>query len=173
MMKLSDEILNKYIDGELDYASLQHVNEILAASVEDRKKLKALLAIHNQLKAIKPDHVSDGFTDLLMKRLLSRRKALKEQKNFVLVISSVFIAALLVVIGLVIYSALSQGTDSQSSTNYSKYLIDFFQKLTSLIAQMFTGKGMSIFGSILSLGVLISGYFFFESIKASKQNFSK
>jgi len=50
MNLLSDEILNKYIDGDLDYASLKHVNEVLSSSVEDKKRLQALLAVHNQLK---------------------------------------------------------------------------------------------------------------------------
>ncbi len=173
MNKLSDEILNKYIDGDLDYSSLQHVNEVLASSHEDQKKLNALLALHNELKKIKEEQVADSFTELLMKRLQYRKKAFKEQRNFVLMISSIFITAILVVVGLVVYSALHQPSDSQISTSYSNYIISFFQSAATAITQIFSSKGISVFGSILSLGILISGYFFFENLKASKQNFSK
>ena len=55
MNKLSDEILNKYIDGELDHSSLLHVNEVLSNSLDDKKRLQALLVIHNELKKIKED----------------------------------------------------------------------------------------------------------------------
>lgn len=173
MNKLSDEILNKYIDGELDYSELKNVNEILAASAEDKKRLDVLLSLHTKLKNITAENVSEGFTEALMKKLLSRKKSQREQKNFVLVISSIFAAAILVVVGMVVYSAFSQGSDSQTSVSYSKHLVTFFQSLSSMITQMFTSRGISIFGSILSLGVLISGYYFFENLKASKQNLSK
>ena len=173
MNLLSDDILNKYIDGELDLSSLQHVNEVLSRSIEDKTRMSALLAVHNELKKIKEEEVDPGFTELLMKRLQYRKKAFKEQRNFIFMISSIFVIAIFVVVGLVVYSAFTQPSDSQVSTNYSNYLISFFKTVTSAITQIFTSRGISIFGSILSLGILISGYFFFENLKASKQNFSK
>ncbi len=173
MNKLNDEILNKYIDGELDYAALQHVNQILASSNDDKKKLNALLAVHNELKKIKDEKVEPRFTELLMRRLQFRKKAIKEQRNFVLMVSSIFIAAILVIVGLIIYFAISQPSSTKTSVNYSNYIISFFESVAFAITQIFTSKGISIFGSIISLGILISGYFFFENLKASKQNFSK
>ena len=173
MNLLSDDILNKYIDGELDHSSLQHVNEVLSGSIEDKKRMNALLAVHNALKKVKEEEVDPSFTELLMKKLQYRKKAFKEQRNFVLMISSIFVTAIFMVVGLVVYSAFTQPSDSQVSTNYSNYVISFFKSVTSAITQIFTSKGISIFGSILSLGILISGYFFFENLKASKQNFSK
>ena len=173
MNLLSDDILNKYIDGELDLSSLQHVNEVLSRSIEDKTRMSALLAVHNELKKIKEEEVDPGFTELLMKRLQYRKKAFKEQRNFIFMISSIFVIAIFVVVGLVVYSAFTQPSDSQVSTNYSNYVISFFKSVTSAITQIFTSRGISIFGSILSLGILISGYFFFENLKASKQNLSK
>lgn len=173
MNKLSDEILNKYIDGELDIHSLQEVNNILSSSVDDRKRLNSLLTVHKGLKQIKVESVSASFTELLMKRLLFSQKAAKEQFRFVLVISSVFISAMLAVVGFVIYFSLNQAGQSQEAANYSAHIISFFKTITSGIAQVFSSKGISIFGSILSLGVLISAYFFFESIRTSKQKIQK
>jgi len=173
MNLLNDDILNKYIDGELDLSSLQHVNEVLSRSIEDKTRMSALLAVHNELKKIKEEEVDPGFTELLMKRLQYRKKAFKEQRNFIFMISSIFVIAIFVVVGLVVYSAFTQPSDSQVSTNYSNYVISFFKSVTSAITQIFTSRGISIFGSILSLGILISGYFFFENLKASKQNLSK
>jgi len=169
MNKLSDEILNKYIDGELDHASLKNVNEVLSYSVEDRKRFQALKVVHNELKKIKEDQVTDTFTNLVMQKLLSRKKAFKEQRNFLFLILSIFISIILVVIGWIIYSAVVRTGDTQTSQTYTQHVVPFFRSIASVILQIFTPKGMSIFGSIISLGILISGYFFFENLRASKQ----
>lgn len=169
MNKLSDDILNKYIDGELDYASLQNVNEVLSSSIEDKKRLQALLTIHNELKKIKEDQVAESFANLVMKKLLSRKKAFKEQRHFIFVISSIFVSVLLVIIGFIIYYGVSQSGGTQTSQTYTQNIISFFRLIASGIAQIFSPRGISVFGSIISLGILVSGYFFFENLKASKQ----
>ncbi|HAB52933.1 MAG: hypothetical protein A2315_13460 [Ignavibacteria bacterium RIFOXYB2_FULL_35_12] len=173
MNLLSDEILNKYIDGDLDYASLKHVNEVLSSSVEDKKRLQALLAVHNQLKKIKEESTPNSFTNLVMKRLQSRNKAFKEQRHFVFAVSSIFISILLVIIGLIIYYGLNQSSETQSSQTYTQHIIPFFNSIAYGITQIFTPRGISVFGSVISLGILISGYFFFENLKASKQKINK
>ncbi len=58
MNRLSDEILNKYIDGELDYKTLNEVEAILKESEADREILKVLLRVHNELKGIKEIEVN-------------------------------------------------------------------------------------------------------------------
>lgn len=173
MNKLSDDILNKYIDGELDYTSLQHVNEVLSSSIEDKKRLQTLLAVHNELKKIKEESVPDSFTNLVMKKLQSRNKAFKEQRHFVFAISSIFVSILLVIIGLVIYYGVNQSGGTQTSQNYTQHIIPFFHSVATGITQLFSPRGISVFGSIISLGILISGYFFFENLKASKQKIRK
>ena len=168
MKKLNDEILNKYIDGELDYAATAHDNEILTTSIEDKKRYQSLLTVQKELKKMKEESVVDNFTHRVMNRLLSRKKAYKEQRNFVLAVSSIFVFFILVIIGIVIYSAASAPVSSQSSQNYSQIIVSTSQSIVSGIAQLFTPRGISIFGSILSIGILISGYFFFESIKSTR-----
>ncbi|HEY4754870.1 MAG TPA: hypothetical protein VIH28_02330 [Ignavibacteriaceae bacterium] len=173
MNKLSDEILNKYIDGELDHTSLKYVNEVLSSSIEDKKRLQALLAVHSELKKIKENQVAESFTNLVMKKLKVRNKAFKEQRHFIYAISSIFVTVLLVIIGLIIYYGVNQSGGTQTSQTYTQVIISFFRLIASGIAQIFTPRGISVFGSIISLGILISGYFFFENLKASKQKVRK
>jgi hypothetical protein len=142
---------------------------VLSYSIEDRKRLQALTAVHNELKKIKEDQLNDTFTVLIMQKLLARKKAFKEQRNFLFVILSIFISIILVVIGWVIYSAITRSGETQTSQSFTQYIVPFFHSIASAISQIFTPKGMSIFGSIISLGILISGYFFFENLKTSKQ----
>ena len=52
MNKLSDEILNSYLDGELDNQKRKEVEEILRNSEDDRKTFNALKLVHNHLSSI-------------------------------------------------------------------------------------------------------------------------
>jgi anti-sigma factor RsiW len=52
MNLLSDEILNKYLDGELDKNQSAEVEEILNKSENYRKRLSALNLIHKELTFI-------------------------------------------------------------------------------------------------------------------------
>lgn len=170
MNNLSDETLNKYIDGELSLKEKREADELLANSPDDNKRLNALLIFHKEIKRIKETETSLGFTAALMKKLQRRNKSIKEQRNFILVMSSIFAAFAVLIFGFIIYSGLSQPQETQNSQNYTNILTTFFQSIGSITAKLFTAKGMSIFGSIVSLAILISGYFFFDSIKTSKHN---
>ena len=173
MNKLSDDTLNKYIDGELDFTSVQFVNNVLASSTEDKKRYEALLAVHNELKKIKEEQVPESFTHSVMQKLYSRKKAFKDQRKFLFVTLSIFISIIMIIIGWVIYAGLAQSGETQASQNYSEFILQIIHSVATAITQVFTPKGMSIFGSIISLGILVSGYFFFENLKTSKQKVHK
>ena len=61
-MKITDEILNKYLDGELNREEADQVKREILESMELKKKLNALKLIHDNLYKIKKDEVSQGFT---------------------------------------------------------------------------------------------------------------
>lgn len=170
MIQLNDEILNKYIDGELDSSELLHVKELLSKSSEDRKRVAALLEVHKGLSKMKTETVKENFTEKVMSKLYSHNKALKEQKNFLLAILTIGGSIIAFIIGWVIFSAINQTQSSNASADYSQQIVSFFRHIGIGILQLFTPKGMSIIGSIISLGILISGYFFFENLKSQKQN---
>jgi len=44
--------------------------------------------------------------------------------------------------------------------------------LVKTLQHLFSGKGLSIIGSIFSLLIIVSGYFFFEMQKRAKANLS-
>ena len=172
MIKLTDEILNKYIDGELDSNTLNEVREALRFSDKDMKRLKALEIVHAGLSSAKPEEVSPGFTQLVMSKLQKGLKAKKEERFFIFSISSVFVALCLVIIGYVIYSLDFSSESSkplQTITNFS----DTFEKGVLFLKAFLNSINTSIVGSIFSLIILISAYFLFENIKRTKEQVSK
>ena len=165
MNKLSDEILNKYIDGELDYETLNEVKAILKESEADRENLRVLMKVHNELKGIKEFKVSDSFTSAVMSKIVSKFKPKKSDKYFIISVSSFFILLSLAIIGVVIALLVNSTEQTSSTEQFLGYLVSSLESFSVFIRKIFNGSGISIFGSIISLGLLISAYFFFESHK--------
>lgn len=167
-MKLTDEILNKYIDDELDSETLKEVRIILNESEADRQRLRILLKVHNQLKKIEEYKPGNDFTLRVMERISAKLKPKKSDKYFIFSISSFFILLSLGVIGIVFALLIQSPSESSSSQQVFSYLISSLESFSLFFRTIFSGSGLSIFGSIISFGILISAYFFFDTHKHLK-----
>ncbi|MCW8823506.1 MAG: hypothetical protein OQK63_05435, partial [Ignavibacteriaceae bacterium] len=84
MIQINDEILNKYLDGELSREEAEQVKSALRNSEELQRKFNALEFINDKLYDIKEEEVSPDFTNDLMKRILKNRFVVpKQQKYFI------------------------------------------------------------------------------------------
>ncbi len=173
MRRLSDEILNKYIDGDLTSFEMKEVKEILKSSEEDRRNLKALQLVHQNLKNTSGFETSVNFTSKVMAGLKGRVKARKEDKYFIYSISSIFIVISLGVIGFVLYNiihTINTAPQGQQDVNtYVNYVITFFHNVSSI----FNTNSIPVFGSIISFGVIISAYLFYENLRHAKRRLSR
>lgn len=171
MKKISDEVLNKYIDGDLSSEEKGSIQNLLLTDKELNLRLSALQKIHRELKQIKEDRVSAAFTRKVMLRITNRYKVPKEQKlfisivlSFIGILCSIFVGYILINIAGELSETVTSGT-SETVNNYS-------QNLVQSIVSFLSGMNISVFGSILSIVLLVSGYFFFEMSKQSKTNLS-
>ncbi len=168
MKNINDELLNKYLDDELDREEKDLVKVAIENSSKVKKKYDALIKIHNLLKNIDEESPSIDFTKLVMKKINSKSAIDRQQKYFLLSVLSMLGLIILGVVGYALYQVISSMQPIQSSeivTNYSKDLGDYFSNL-------FGQKNLAIFGSVLSFVMLISGYFLYDYQKHSKKNFS-
>ena len=173
MNKLSDEILNRYIDNELSQAELKMVRDQLQNSEEDRKRLLTLQLLHSNLKNMKDDPVSSNFTDTLMKRIIKKSKAKKEQRFFVFSIASVFVIIALGIIGYVMSLIFAAPPTTGSTVTGTKETVTVLENLIVPIKNVLGKMNISMIGSIFSLGLLISIYFIFDMVKHTKGNLSR
>ena len=167
-MNIDDEILNKYLDKELMPEEMNQVKTAINNSVELKKKYDALFYAHTIFKNMETESLSNDFTKNVMGRIKARRASSHQQKYFLFTILSVFGVLLLLITGYVFYeifASLQVNESSEIVSNYSKSVGNY---LTGL----FDKKNLSILGSVLSLIMLVSGYFFYEYQKHSKKNFS-
>ena len=84
MNLLSDEILNKYLDGELNKSQSAEVEEVLKKSEHDRKRFNALKLIHKELTLMQQEKVNDEFTNKVMERI-NKKFALPKQQNYFII----------------------------------------------------------------------------------------
>ncbi len=170
MNLLSDEILNKYLDGELDTQKSAEVEELLKNSEADRKRFNVLKLIHEELSLIEEDKVPNGFTNRVMANISKKFVLPRQQNYFILSVAAVFIlicAGIVVYISAAIISSSAQQTDSiQVTETVHRFSNGLIMELRNLLSS----KNLSILGSIFSLGIMISGYFFYEHQKHTKVN---
>lgn len=174
MNQITDEILNKYLDGELTRQEAEQVESALKSSDELYRKYNALKLVHEKLHHLKEDEVSTGFTEILMKKISTKKFALpKQQKYFIASVATFITLLCLVILGFSISTMISSAPETIGDTNT---IVNSTEKLSdgliNVMRPIFSGKGLSIIGSIFSIIIIISGYFFFEMQKRSKANLS-
>ena len=169
MMKVNDEILNKYIDGELTAEDNAKVETLLKSSEELRRQFDTLKLVHNRLSHLKEDEVSSAFTQKVMSKIGHKRFAApKQQKYFIFSIVAFITILCMVILGFSVSATISASSPVTESLNILDIVNGLSVGIIDFITQIFSGKGLSIFGSIFSLIIIISGYFFFEIQKRSK-----
>ena len=171
MIQITDEILNKYLDGELNREEVEQVKSALHNSEDFQKKFNVLKIVHDNLSIVKEDELSPGFTDKLMKQILKGSAVPKQQKYFIVSVATFLTLLCLVIFGFSI-SAMISATSSSIGDSKSVFesIPNIGDALVKILKHLFTGTGLSIIGSVFSIVVLISGYFFFEMQKRSKAN---
>ena len=170
MNLLSDEILNKYLDGELDKNQSAEIEEILYKSENDRKRFSALKLIHKELSLMWEDKVSADFTKNVMARVNKKFALPKQQNYFIISIASILGLFCLGIVVYVVATIISSSAPQTESLQITETVNRFGNGLILELKKLFSGKNLSIIGSVFSLGILISGYFFFEQQKRGKIN---
>ena len=168
MNLLTDEILNKYLDGDLDKNQSAEIEEILNKSENDRKRFSALKLIHKELSLMQEDKVSVDFTNNVMARVNKKFALPKQQNYFIISISSIRVLVCLVIVTYVVTAIISSSAPQTESLQITETVNRFGNGLILELKKLFSGKNLSIIGSVFSLGILISGYFFFEQQKRRK-----
>lgn len=172
MNLLTNEILNDYLDGNLNEQKREEVKKILSCSESDMQNFKALKFIHDELSQLKEDETSKDFTKIVMSRLSKKFELPRNQKYFVFVIASIFIFISVGIVAYISTSIISASAHQTESIQVTETVNKFSNGLIHELKQIFNSKNLSLIGLIFSLGIMISGYFFFENQKRNKANLS-
>ncbi len=168
MININDELLNRYIDGDLSQSEKDSIAKQLQTSPELQKKYNALLKVGAELKNIEEAGLTPNFTKIVMLKLAKKEKLAKQQKHFITFIISSLGLIVLAITGFILYQILNSIEASSANAIVTKYS----EGIGYFLTEIFSKKNISIFGSILSLVMLFSGYLIFEYQKQIKKKLS-
>ena len=169
MNNITDEILNKYIDGELDLSEVEVVKNALEKDDRTVARLQALRMVDSSLRQMEVEHTSGNFTDNVMKAISAAKKAVKPKINYFFIsIISIFSLGVIAVFFAAIQSYQKDNSPS-AITPYADKVKQMFSQNLNAVQSIFSNPGVILVISVLSLILLITAFFTFESHK----NFTK
>ncbi len=169
MNHLNDELINKYFDNDLSISDINKINEHIKICADCLNKIKAQKLVEGQLKNLPLENLSYNFTESLMSKIQAVSVKHEPKKNyFFRFIFSVFIFMFL---GIFIFAA--SGTHQNQNEDWFKLITNNSSAFFNVTSNLFSKIDSSIFTSVLAFIVLISIYYFYETTKTMKNNFSK
>ena len=169
MNKLTDEILNKYIDGELEPFELADIKNEIDCNYEALARLKALRLVDNSLRLMEVEPAPNNFSERVMKVISATSKVVKPKISYFFVaIISLFSIGVLGVIGVALRSAEKDNGQSKM-TPYMDKAKEVIEKNLTSFQNFFADKNVLLVVSMLTLILLITVYLTFEAHK----NFTK
>ena len=163
MKTLSEDILNKYIDGELSRDESRVVEEAIKNSREDKLELSLLQETDRTLKNIKLIEVKSNFTSLVMNKIQRSLRSRQEQKKFIVAIFSIFIVLCLIIAGFVGFEVIRN--INAGAPTALRDSIKYVTSASEFITSIFNSRNISIVGGVFSFGLIISAWFFFDYSK--------
>lgn len=173
MNRLDDEILNKYIDGELSLTEVQSVMKILNESESDRERYLVLSKIHQGLKSVREEQISSSFTLNLMEKIKAKYGVRKKDKYFLFSISSVMVGMIILLLGYIFSIAFSSTAQSQGQNQLLNNSVNFIQTFSIDLIKIFSKADFSIIGTVISIVMLGIAYVFYENLRSMKQRLHK
>ncbi|MGE5458305.1 MAG: hypothetical protein ACM3RX_08110 [Methanococcaceae archaeon] len=115
--------------------------------------------------------LNNDIASKVMMRIQRRKKQKQEQKRFFIGIVSVFAIISLAITGTILYKIIESAPNIQISLVDNS--VNYFNKAADFIYRMFPSGGVSIIGSVISLGLIITAYFYFDLNKAKLAKHSR
>jgi low affinity Fe/Cu permease len=172
MKKITDEILNDYIDNQLNSEALEEFNNIISSDEEALVKLKALKMVDQSLNSIEVYHAPEGFTQRVMNKIFVKSKAaLPNIKRFFISVVGLFTIAIISVM-IAAYSA-ADTAEGGIKLNFLDTAKKFVEENGPSVLKFFSNQNILMIGLALTMILLISGFFLLESHKNFKNKLNK
>ena len=168
-MKLTDEILNKYLDGELSSEELKELNSLIENDPDALSTLKTQKFVDKTLSKIETESAPAGFTGRVM-NIISSASSIRSKKfyffRFIVTLFGLLVSGTFI---LILFSLPEAEPESDTSLRVvdtaTKFLSENFGGLSNLL----NNNTLIMVGAMLTIILLISGYFVLESHKSFKQ----
>ena len=168
MNNITDEILNKYIDGELDPFEIAEMKNEIENNAETIARLKALRLVDSSLKQMEVEPAPANFSEKVMKAISNVSKTVKPKISyfFVTIISLFSIGVLAVIIAA--FRSIDNENGESTVTSYLEKAKGVIGKNLIEFQNFFANKNVLLVVSILTLILLVTVYLTFDAHKNFK-----
>lgn len=168
-MKLTDEILNKYIDNELSVSEIKEIKEFISSNPSELDKLKALKVVDNSLRELEFDDAPENFTEKMMSRLNVVYSSKPQKNYFIKIMFSLFGLGFL---GIFAFGITQTAGVSSQDNNVIKNIFDWINEtLPSFSFGLnISSDSLMLIISTLVLVTLIATYVIINTHKEFKNN---
>lgn len=168
MKILNDEILNKYIDNELNEFESKELKEAINSNPEAQKKLNAHEMVDIILRKLETEKAPAGINEYVMNRILNI-SASKESKNYFFIsIVSFFFVIFLSVIGFLLSQMEFDNTGSEAGLGIKEKISNRISEYIPQMPAILDSSSLLFIGGSLTIVLLISGYFIIENHRSFK-----
>ncbi len=168
MKKITDELLNDYIDNQLDTSSINELKESIGNDPDSLNKLKALKIVDESLHNLEVFEAPHDFPDRMMELVFKHAKFIKPKINlffagivsvFGIVIASVFIAAIILV---------AKTNPPLNNSGILESTESFIDKNVSFLGGLFNNNQFLFAGGLLAVILLLSTLIIIDTHKNFK-----
>lgn len=167
-MNRIDELLNKYIDGELQDAEMEEV-QLLLKNEENVKKLKALRVVDNSLRTLESDSAPNGFTSKVMSSISGHSSKIKLPKNYFASVINITFVVLILALFVFVFSQVNLSSSTSGLDTQLNNTVNTISKSVLPLLSIFKNKNVMFFGSSFSLILLLCAYYLVEGHKSFKK----
>lgn len=168
MKKVNNELLNDYIDNLLDTSKIKEVNNLINEDEETLKHLKALKSVDESLHHLEVTPAPPGFTERVMKLIISRSKSTVKSINYYFISVLGFFSIAIISVIVYAYKITDVKTDTSEKVNILDTATNFIKDNLPNWKSLFSNNNVIMLGMVLTIILLLSGYFMFESHKNFK-----
>lgn len=164
-----DELINKYIDGELSSKEIDEFNSLVESDELILRKLKAQKLVHAYLKEIEPDPAPVASTQNIMSRI-SRGLNKKLDRNyfFFSVMGFLMLSLLGTIVFFFAYFSYTT-TEYKGTESIITSTSEFINNFVISISARFVDANIMLIVSTITLIVMLGIYFLFESHKSFRK----
>lgn len=167
-----DEILNKYVDNELNQDELKSVENLVNTNPSFSTSLKVHKYVHDSLHEIPVKSAPSGITELVMNKIFKKLSE-KYKKNYLFrgVIS--VLSLILIVTLFILFSYLGDLAFVKEATSASDIYFDKINPVFNYLYQLVKTDTFKTVAGLLGFIILIAFYFNLNSHKELKEKLNQ
>jgi len=168
MKKITDEMLNDYVDNQLDSTALSELKEELAHDEESLDKMKALKIVDETLRDLEVYEAPVNFSEKVMSLIARSAQSIKPKMNY-------FFTGIISVFGIIIAGVLAAAwviVEKQEPASEKLQMVEsakqFVNDNLNTLNKLFSSHQVMFAGGLLAAVLLLSALVVLDSHKNFK-----